>query len=976
MGRTGLAALVLFCILVMPADAHPGGSESRPGAGGRNAFPPSGDWQISVDTVVESDLRFGGNVTVLSLATLTIRRGSTLAVRGEGEERLRFRVMVGASVVITEGSALLADSYISEPGTGLQVLDGSRLAASVRLVASVGIPEVSGSEIAVGPGEGGNASLSINCSSWGNFSRSNLTVIAGDGAKGAPGVVGGSGGNASLFLGGAQLSDCNLTVVAGQGGDGGDPPDNRSGAGRGGAGGGASARLDLSFISGCTINISAGGGGRGASGWNGLSPGDRRGGAGGRGGDGALAWNGTNLLLSDSNVSVRAGDGGRGADGGDAPPGSLDGGSGGGGGLGGTASVSAFGDATFTFVDSRLEADGGEGGAGGHFGLAAGTGTDGVPGNGGAGGDAGCAARLHNMFSGTNSLLLSRAGGGGAGGSGPRAAEGGPGGNASASVSVETSTALAAASLDRFELASRGGPGGEGGQPFEPGGGGGLPGRGGRGGDSSLALEAEGSITAQRSVLDCTGGPGGGSSDPNREGLPGRPSQRLSTEQGTLTNCSVSQTVGPVTGEQRWTLQNSRIDAGDHFNISEKGLAYEYWTKRVTVSDASGKPIMDGSATVEVWRNRTLVESSKSNTRGESEFTLLDALYSASGVQYRSYILSAWDTRGRSSPNLTVFWTPDLYINLVLLSKLAPPFCCITRPGPGQPAVIDAREYFGSNGTGGSYLITGRAHDSPRNDEPHIESVQLRFGASGEWADVAFAADGGGYYWSHGWEVFPWARRMLSLYPLGIIPVTIFARSFNGFQWSDQLSAGGAEAAINLTVRLLELPGPPPVIELTSPARSTAQLTAAVEVESGRKIAFDARVALSSGPNVTRWVWCFDDTGGFSEDCSTAGPPSTTHVYPADREGQYFYVILKVFDNASTRRVELLRAGVAYEEFGYDFDPEDGSTSVRLKVLVRAPRPPANEEPPPYWLAAAVAVGTALAAWFLRTARKGRPGKV
>jgi len=969
LGTKRLDLMLAVLLLVTPACVPSENDAASPP--GRQAAPPArGDWNILEDVVVGSDLTVNGNVTVFSRSTLRIDNASAFTAMGTGAARFWFRVMVGASVLIANGSRLMVDEYESEPGTGLSLTGGSMLSARRSLNATIGHPTVLDSSITVTSGEGEDAVLRINCSSWGDFQRSGLSVIAGDGADGEPGMDGRAGGVAAVHLVNAQLYGCNLTASAGRGGNAGDPPDDSFAQGKGGVGGPVSARLDLNYISGCRIVLAAGSGGDGPAG-QGLSPdGPRSGGAGGPGGDASLMWNGTNLLFSDSALTLTAGDGGRGGDGADAPEGSFDGGNGADGGAGGAAGANVLDLGTFTFLNSRFNATAGDGGPAGRFGLGRGSGRDGGSGNGGAGGGAPCSFLVWDTFTGSNSVLAGRGGAGAAGGLGPVAGDGGAGGMAGINISVATFSSTAALLLERSTLSARGGRGGSGGKGFSTSSMNGIPGRGGTGGASDLAVGAEGRIRAGGTDLDCLPGAGGASDMPARSGTEGPARLSLATDQGDLANCTVSQTIGPVDGNDRWTLVNTCILHAEHFNVSGKGIAEEYWIKRVTVKDVGGAAIMDGSVTVEVRRNGTLLESRKSNSRGESEFQLLDTLYTASGVQYRSYVLSAYDSLGRASQQITVFWSADLFIDLVLVSKLRAPLCSFLRPAPGNITIINASEYAGLNGTGQPFFVTGYGRDSPGNDEPGIENVQLRFGETGPWLCPDLVRQGDAAIWNLSWDIYTWAGAMLSAYPLGIIPLTIYARSFNGYNWSDDASRGGAVTSVNLTVRLLRLPGPPPKVELTSPARSTAEKTAEIEARSGRQVSFNARVAFTNGRQILRWVWCFDDTGGFREDLSSNVSPAASFVYPAEREGQYLFAILKVYDNESARRVELLRAGVAYDEFGYSFDPQDGSTRVRVRILVRAPPDEKQASPPPYWALVVIAVGAGLGLWLFRVRKK------
>ena len=969
MGNRNMAAALAIIMIVAPACVPDGTGTAPPSKTGRTP-PVYGDWNILEDTVISSDVFVNGNITVLPTVRLRIDNTATCTARAIGAEPSRFHVMVGATVAIANGSRLFVDIYESEPGTGLSLTGGSMLLAREALNATVGQPTVYDSSISVAAGEGEDAVLRINCSSWGDFQRSNLSVGAGAGDAGAPGRDGLAGGSALLHLVNAQLSGCNLSAIAGTGGDGGPPPDDSFSQGKGGTGGSVSARLDLSYISESRIDLRAGAGGDGPAGNAISSKGPRSGGPGGRGGEATLAWNGANLLFSDSVLFLTAGDGGSGGDGADAPGGLSDGGNGADGGAGGTASTRANDSGTFTFIDSRFTSAGGSGGPAGHSGLATGGGREGGAGNGGAGGAARFGLDLRDSFTGTSSALGMQGGTGGAGGTGPLAGEGGAGGRADQNITIETVSATARLLLERFTISSTGGRGGDGGTEFSTGSLTGIPGRGGAGGGSGISVEAEGNIRARETTIESEPGAGGASGMPSRAGATGPALVQLSTDEGNLTNCTVSRTIGHLDDQDRWTLINTRILAAEHFSISGKAIAEEYWVKRVTVKDVRGSAIMDGSVTVEVRRNGTLLESRRSNSRGESEFRLLDSLYTASGAQYRSYVLSAYDAFGRSSSPITVFWSPGIFVDLVLLNKPGPPLCWFTSPVPGNATTINANGYSGGDGMPRSFFLTGEARDSPQNDEPGIVGVQLRFGGAGPWLDLDFILQGDLAVWNQTWDVYRWAQGLLPAYPLGIIPLTIHARCFNGYFWSDDRSRGGSDTAVNVTVRLLSMPGPPPVIETTSPVRSTAYKTAEFESMGGKAVRFDARVAFTNGREVRRWAWCFDDTGGFREDFSSNVSPAASFVYPADREGEHLFAILKVFDNESARRVALLHAGVAYDEFGYDFDQNDGSTSVRVRILVRAPPDERQAQAPPYWALVVVAVGAGLGLWLLRVRKK------
>jgi hypothetical protein len=178
---------------------------------------------------------------------------------------------------------------------------------------------------------------------------------------------------------------------------------------------------------------------------------------------------------------------------------------------------------------------------------------------------------------------------------------------------------------------------------------------------------------------------------------------------------------------------------------------------------------------------------------------------------------------------------------------------------------------------------------------------------------------------------------------------------------------------------LLKMPPRPPIVEITRPGPSSSREIGWGSVPYEKPVWFDARVVQSFGTKVIRWEWCFDPENGFHADYSSPDNPSTNVTFPIQKAGEYIDVMLKVFDNESTRRKELFHAGVSYDEFNYDFDPSDGSTYVKLRIHVRYHTDPPPPPPRNYWpfvfLCALVVVlylGFILAAQRQRLARARR----
>ena len=143
----------------------------------------------------------------------------------------------------------------------------------------------------------------------------------------------------------------------------------------------------------------------------------------------------------------------------------------------------------------------------------------------------------------------------------------------------------------------------------------------------------------------------------------------------------------------------------------------------------------------------------------------------------------------------------------------------------------------------------------------------------------------------------------------------------------------------------LRLPPKLPDIEITKPVFSTPTNVSVFETPCETFVKFSARSFRSYGTHVTKWVWDFNESDGYQEDFQSLDDPNVSHSFQRELVGTSICVTLRVFDNESTRRVELLANGVPYDDFGYEFNVTDGSLTVRLKVHVIAPPPPAPPTP-------------------------------
>ena len=233
------------------------------------------------------------------------------------------------------------------------------------------------------------------------------------------------------------------------------------------------------------------------------------------------------------------------------------------------------------------------------------------------------------------------------------------------------------------------------------------------------------------------------------------------------------------------------------------------------------------------------------------------------------------------------------------------------------------------------------------NPNSNISRVELKIGADGDWFAVNFTPTGSGYYrFSYSWDVYHWAEAKLGTYPLGIIPCPIHARAFNDFLWGND--------SVNLTVRLVKIPPPPPkIISITAyPVVVNGTLgrqtwngdVATFQIPFENTIHFEAVVRVNRELKIIRFDWCFDDSSGYHVDYSSPDCSTATATYSIDQLGEYITVLLQVFDNMSATRAALYRAGVPYSEFGYDFNTFDGSGVVKLRIRIVDP-PPQPKEP-------------------------------
>jgi predicted transcriptional regulator len=950
--------LVLFVLLAagafapMSEDAR-AQADTSPGRG-RDTVPPTNttEWNISGVVEIVGCCTYSGNITIFANGILRIKQESTLTIIANDTQHWTLFVMMGGYVEVTNSSVLNVDRFETESGAGLTVEKGSRVTANGYFNATVSSLTVTDSSIAVtgaagsAAGENGSsAKLILNAGSGGNIVRSKLTVTGGAGNEGGDGGVGGSGGDATIFITSQQFDMDIVTVQAGAGGKGGKPVTVPNG-GAGGRGGALNVKMAGNGFTRSNFSCYAGEGGIGTEGMSSQTGGNA--GPGGDGGSAIYEWNGAFMTISSSNLTVAAGNGGKGGMGGTAQTAGKNGGDGGEGGRGGSISAVINNYGPLTISDSDFNFRAGHGPSGGNYGRAGQGGTDGKSGDGGIGGNAVVRINLDDEFTATNASIFTMAGNGGAGGFGSSGGHGGSGGSCNLTINIVAVGVESTFTMRARSVVSRGGDGGEGGKGLSIGQIKGQPGDGGKGGAGRLLVNSQKSMDFTNVEIVADEGIGGVADKPAMTGNPGLGELAFYTGMVTMSNCMVTQTLGPVNGNDKWLVDSTPIKRPLHFVVTESGVAEEYWHLTVKVLDNDGNPVTN-AVTVELLRNESLVDSRITDAFSKTEFRLLGARYTVDGVNRMSgYNVVAHDNEGHFWRHYYWESTSDGTISIVMVKTIYEPNIQISAPDPKITPIIDASAFIRENGQTDYYLIEGDAFDNTGNSDPSIERVQLKIGADADWIDLNFTATiSGKVKWDFAWDIYNWSVGMLAKYPQGTIPCPIYARSYNGRYWSDDLSLGRYTLA-NITVRLLRIPPAPPDIEITAPAASSRLNIGEFNATANHDVPFNARAVSLHGTRIIKWVWDFDDSDGFQEDYTHPISPETTHVYPKAKMDSVIRVTLKIYDNESARRVELLRAGVPYDEFGYDFDTNDGSVYVSLRVYVKPisiVEPPVNNVP-------------------------------
>ena len=982
--RHGAGAALILVLLLVPSLDQPDGATA--GAAGAHAPSSDFDWVISGSETFSGPKIFSANITIEQNGVLTLEGATIMIVQNAGTH-WTVRVKSGGSLCMRNWSSLYVPQLEVEPGAEISLKESQlNISGMCNISGNFYIYDseviVTGANLFSASEPGESATLVLGGALPGIIHRSVVMVAGGDGQKGETGAgsEGGVGGNATLIVHCTGFADLNMTVRAGDGGKGGTPGNTTIDGGMGGRGGNAVIRLTGDRISNSTIAASSGNGGDGAGGFSTSGIDAGHGGKGGDGGDVDFSWTGNDLVADRANITVASGNGGEGGNGGTSRTAGKNGGNGGRGGDGGNTDASINPSGTLTMTDSIIAFQAGCGLAGGVYGRADQGGKDGSAGDGGGGGKASLTVICTDLFSASNSSMGAVAGNGGAGGIGSTGGKGGQGGGSLLNLTVRDSRTRSRASLADSTLSSCGGNGGDGGKGLSTGQSQGQPGDGGKGGGAKLFISCSDNLTVDRSHLICYEGKAGGADSPATPGNPGVGELYIYAVNVLMRNSTYSQTMGWVDNDDYWRLESTALVRTNpplkppHFlPVTENGVAEEYWPVTCVVMDYYGNRITDGSANVTIFRDELAVDSKRTDSVGEAEFFLLYGRYSTNSTDFGMvYQARATDDLGRFSEMQTI----QLYqpVILILIDKPFPPLIMITSLDVKIWPVINASQYSHPDGRTEMFILEGTTQDHPMNPMPNISAVEVRIGDDGPWILVSFEMTAPNFYkWNYTWDIYNWSLAQLARYPLGIIPCPIYVRAFNDYLWGNH--------SVNLTLKLLNIPPPPPkIISITAyPVVVNGTLgrqtwngdMATFQIPFETTIHFEAVVRVHEELKIIRFDWCFDDSSGnhvdhSSPDCSTA-----TATYSIDQLGEYITVLLQVFDNMSATRAALYRAGVPYSEFGYDFNTFDGSGVAKLRIhIVEPPHPP--EEPDNTRLIVAGALFVAIIVAVMLAFRKGR----
>lgn len=678
-----VAVLFPLAFLVAMATFTGGGAIAEDGGG--PTPPPTGDWMIDEDTMIEgADLNVTGDI-VVGRAIEMIIKDSVLRLNSTGEHRSALRVEAGGTLIVVN-STIRTYAFEAHIQSSISLSDGSFITTRGNCLLrseSLHLEDVTIDNRAR-DGEvdedGGDAVMVLSGESGTVFANVTVRNVGGNAGKTSPGNDGSMGGNSILISNASRWSGCVIECRAGMSQGGGFRIANGSG-GDGGSGAFARVQLTATSLEGTTIHVEGSDGGPGSRGVDNEAGDAGDAGNGARGGDADLSIRGeTAIELVDCELTAIAGNGGSGGSGGWATEG--DGGDGGLGSPAGHSTITIGTNGDILMVRTVFEACGGEGGYGGDYGrLESGVGKQGAPAPGGDGGYGSVVIHGPGDLVAQGMTVEARGGHGLDGGGGYDQGDlGGDGGDGLIDIYVPVNL-----TGDVVDLRATGGNGGPGGPAFSD-----IRGNGGDGGDANIVLTSLIQMDVEAPSVYSTPGTGGLGNKPIYDGEPGRAGLDVRPLMLFLRNGTLNRPLDDLGGDSRAYLLNMvfDMDFGIHVLPKEEAIAWERYAVTVILLDRvdQGKagPLVGWTVSVFVADTGQFVAEAVSDDQGRCFFNLSAFEYTSSSVDYIEYHFIALSPDGRTSKKVRTGVRPFSIVHIAIPPPCPGPFIVIEAPEEGR----------------------------------------------------------------------------------------------------------------------------------------------------------------------------------------------------------------------------------------------------------------------------------------------------
>jgi hypothetical protein len=652
-----LVAILYPLALLIAMTVFSGGSAIAEDGGGPTP-PPTGDWNVTVDTVLEGgEHNITGNINVHRGVSLTITN-TIVNIRYPQPHYYTTHIYAGATLTVVN-STLNLDIFIAESQASISFEDGSLVKTTGRFYGSCN-SFYAEDTVFRNTGRDGDhdepgeeavfiADGRVNS----EFIRVSIINSAGNAGPTSPGADGKPGGRAELISNVTRWIDCVIENNAGSSRNGGLGLTGTSG-GSGGNGADAYVTLSASYLENLIITTMASGGGIGARGS------DNTAGNGGEGGDGGNGGSAHVTIVSPStlemygcSVTAMSGAGGSGGNGGSGIDG--DGGTAGKGADTGSCTIEISSNDYLVIEGTEITAMGAEGGYGGDYGRhEGGAGSFGIPGPGGNGGDANVEITTTANITLEDARIEARGGQGLDGGGGYAQGEtGGKGGGGS--VRIWSNGTLQG---DEVDVTAIGGNGGPGGPTFSE-----IQGNGGDGGDGKIEFNGFTETIVHHPYLYSLAGMGGEGRQPIYDGHPGIPIMDIDTVYLEMWEGIINMPLDDLHGDAEGHLYNMSFDI-------ESGLTsvpmydarvWEYFPVTVRLGDHPNRRLANSLVGWDVSfmgiMNGTNVATNVTDDEGKAYQWLVAFYYNHTTVEYLgSYHIDC------TSPDGSIVWRERLEV--------------------------------------------------------------------------------------------------------------------------------------------------------------------------------------------------------------------------------------------------------------------------------------------------------------------------